>query len=101
MRARAGHGAGGRWTLPGVTRLSSVRVATAQGLPLCHTTRIGYDRRSFMFLYEEMYFYTQPPRQRRAEQTHRLTLIASRRRLLLRAVLGAVVAFVSRPLRPL
>ena len=30
-----------------------------------------------------------------------LTLIASRRRLLLRAVLGAVVAFVSRPLRPL
>ena len=32
---------------------------------------------------------------------YRLTLLASRRRLLLRAVLGAVVAFVSRPLRPL
>ena len=32
---------------------------------------------------------------------YRLTLIASRRRPLLRAVLGAVVAFVSRPLRPL
>ena len=41
---------------------------------------------------------------KRKEEDHRLnelmTLPASRRRLLLRAVLGAVVAFVSRALRP-